>query len=1140
MNEPRLVNGRFAIGAESIPGGMADVYQAHDMQCGGALVALKLFRLDTGESRILAEAYNRELRSLQELHHANIVRLFDHGKDTITDRQFLILEWMPLDLEQWSRRNALLGWDDYWQQIGRPILSALAFAHKRNLVHRDVKPNNILMSESGVPKLADFGISKLKRYLSPGVTLAEFTSRPFCPPEFDDGSFTYTRDVFGFATVTLSSLTDVELCTYEDVYRALEEFDCPLEIAKVMATALSEFPERRPMNASVLFSQIETIQQERASHWIKKTTCHLRLTHYAIERMPDDLAEFAMPAALNILTDDLNNTCALGYWFPVGDEGKVTPETGINIYGVKYQCQCTVDDQDYAKLAVIRVVKRSMEELEKKREAAWTCDIGFTFAPLADVQKGRAVIEALRFGLDDLEARREDMRAREMETRLFRVWSDTLNAKTEIERERESPIRYSGLRIQGPRVVLDLEAEASEETVGQARRIATVSGGWACGEIQGIRDDSLVFHVDRGSTDDIPSSGSLLFDTGAAQSAIKKQQTALDAVRLNQAVRQDLGTLLLNPALARPPAPILDMTFRTPSLDDDKRRAIQAALGTTDMLTVEGPPGTGKTTFIGEVVAQRLAQGGTSRILLASQTHVALDNAIDQIRQTCPDANIVRLGGFDETKVAEGVRGLLLKYQLGSWAAKALTTGQQYLSDWAQARAIDPHLVVVGICLKELVVLNQQIGRQESLASSLEEQLLAAGREAGASTGPSEDELGELTSELSGQKEALCALQTSRWDLIQKIVKLDQSALEIVGSDQTTINSWLSDRLDGNPHYSSYEQLVTVFGEWQLRVGRGPEFEAAMLASADVVAGTCLGIMGVRYLQYIDFDLCIIDEASKATATELLVPMHVSKRWILVGDRNQLPPFQGEIQHRRDLLSRFMLTPDDVKESLFTRLSDRLPDACSVQLNTQHRMVAPIGQMISDCFYGGRLVSAGRRLDPLVTEVMGTPVVWLSTSELEDRRESRQGLGSYINSSEARNILNLLERLNVAAVRENRSLTVAVLTGYSAQKALLERRIDGRRAGVEHLRIEVNTVDAFQGREADIVLFSVTRSNADRRMGFIKDDERVNVALSRGRFGAAIIGDHLFCMSADGAAPMQRVIRHMLNHPNECSFIGAT
>jgi superfamily I DNA and/or RNA helicase len=64
-----------------------------------------------------------------------------------------------------------------------------------------------------------------------------------------------------------------------------------------------------------------------------------------------------------------------------------------------------------------------------------------------------------------------------------------------------------------------------------------------------------------------------------------------------------------------------------------------------------------------------------------------------------------------------------------------------------------------------------------------------------------------------------------------------------------------------------------------------------MLTSAQVVAGTCIGMAGVRGMENVVYDLCIVDEASKATATEILVPMSRSRKWILVGDPAQLPPF---------------------------------------------------------------------------------------------------------------------------------------------------------------------------------------------------------------------------------------------------------
>ena len=111
---------------------------------------------------------------------------------------------------------------------------------------------------------------------------------------------------------------------------------------------------------------------------------------------------------------------------------------------------------------------------------------------------------------------------------------------------------------------------------------------------------------------------------------------------------------------------------------------------------------------------------------------------------------------------------------------------------------------------------------------------------------------------------------------------------------------------------------------------------------------------------------------------------------------------------------------------------------------------------------------------------------------------------------------------------------MAVLTGYSAQKSALQRAIAQRADHLGGLAVEANTVDAFQGREADLTIYSVTRSNLNRSIGFLAEDRRLNVALSRGKHYLVLAGDLSFARSAPGRNPFQNVIEYIESHPTDC------
>lgn len=176
-----------------------------------------------------------------------------------------------------------------------------------------------------------------------------------------------------------------------------------------------------------------------------------------------------------------------------------------------------------------------------------------------------------------------------------------------------------------------------------------------------------------------------------------------------------------------------------------------------------------------------------------------------------------------------------------------------------------------------------------------------------------------------------------------------------------------------------------------------------------------------------------------------------------------------------------------------------------------------------------------------MTQWLPKPVVWYSTSKEPDRSEQKASNGSWMNPLEAKWTRLLLDRLEFYAAAHApkhgsdqpvEPLKVVVLTGYSAQRTHLENALQSEHR--PHLEFEFHTVDAYQGREADVVVFSITRSNRQGKAGFLAERERINVALSRARYGLCVIGDADFCRALGGQSALSEVREYIENHPDTC------
>jgi len=351
------------------------------------------------------------------------------------------------------------------------------------------------------------------------------------------------------------------------------------------------------------------------------------------------------------------------------------------------------------------------------------------------------------------------------------------------------------------------------------------------------------------------------------------------------------------------------------------------------------------------------------------------------------------------------------------------------------------------------------------------------------------------------------------------------------------LRSWANSYVADSTQAAQLRKMLSVHSEWEIRFGRSSQFKAALVTQSQVIAGTCLGVMGVPGRNEITYDLCIVDEASIATPTEVLVPMARARRTILVGDHKQLSPFQDPELQTSGLLQRFSLSAIDQKATLFNHLLDGLPKDLKKALSTQHRMLPAIGDLVSACFYESELKSAERPPLDLLVRTLPRPVVWFSTSRCDGKGSKQIGTSQW-NGFEVKYVSDLLGRIDFELRHRKtkaKKLSVAVLTGYGEQRSRLNAAIQNRRHDWESFSdIYVNVVDAFQGREADILIFSVTRSDV-RGLGFLKEMERINVALSRGKEHLIIVGDHQFCQEAEGRSnPLKQVIDYIRGNPQDC------
>ncbi|XP_051918312.1 DNA-binding protein SMUBP-2 [Hippocampus zosterae] len=463
----------------------------------------------------------------------------------------------------------------------------------------------------------------------------------------------------------------------------------------------------------------------------------------------------------------------------------------------------------------------------------------------------------------------------------------------------------------------------------------------------------------------------------------KRMKRALDRLNgYNNGPSANLINVLFGQAKPSHSQPY-EVKFFNSNLDDSQREAVTFALSQRELAVIHGPPGTGKTTTVVEIILQAVKQG--QKVLCCAPSNVAVDNLVESLARC--KAKVLRLG--HPARLLESIQ----KHSLDAILAKS--DNANIIADIR--RDIDK------------AFKNNEKGERGNFWR----------------------EIGELRKELKTRE-------------------------------------------------------ATAIGQ--------------ILKSADVVLSTNTGACDdgpLKFLPAEHFDWMVIDECAQSLESSCWIGLLQARKCILSGDYKQLPPtIKSQVAASKGL-----------SLSLMERLIQMYGDSVVRMLTVQYRMNSAIMEWASKEMYHGRLTAHSSVEAHLLKDLPGvtcveetsTPLFLIDTAgcgltEMEVADEQSKG-----NQGEVEIVALHIKALTEAGVNVK---DIAVIAPYNLQVDLLRQKLSAR-----HPALEIKSVDGFQGREKEAVVLSLVRSNRKGEVGFLAEDRRINVAVTRARRHVAIVCD---------------------------------
>lgn len=274
----KKIEGRYQISELIGVGGMANVYKATDLS-DGKTVAVKVLREEFYENEELLRRFKNESKAIAMLSHPNIIEVYDVC--FAHNMRCIVMEYIDgITLKEYMEEQRPLAWKETVHFILQ-ILKALSHAHSKGIVHRDIKPQNVMLLSDARIKITDFGIARFARSESHTITDRAIGSVHYISPEQARGDHTDQRaDIYSIGIMLYEMLTgQVPFDADSPVSVALKQIeleaplprsinpDIPAGLEEITLRAMEKEPDRRYQSADDMLKDIEAFQLNPSVHF---------------------------------------------------------------------------------------------------------------------------------------------------------------------------------------------------------------------------------------------------------------------------------------------------------------------------------------------------------------------------------------------------------------------------------------------------------------------------------------------------------------------------------------------------------------------------------------------------------------------------------------------------------------------------------------------------------------------------------------------------------------------------------------------------------------------------------------------------------------------------------------------------------